>query len=65
MLIDRFGPWIIMVGLGPIAVYTAVHSEWVWVAVFTISIAVSWFAWAVPRFAYRRMDRTAELNGWS
>ena len=64
-LIDRFGPWIIMACLGPIAVYTAVHSEWVWVAVFTISIAVSWFAWAVPRFVYRRMDRTAELNGWS
>ena len=65
MLIDRFGPWIITVCLGPVAVYTAAHSEWMWLAVFTICVAVSWFAWAVPRLVKRRMKRTAELNGWS
>jgi hypothetical protein len=65
MFIDRFTPWITTVCLGAVAVYAAVNSEGTWVAVFTICIAVSWFAWAIPRLAKRQMKRTAELNGWS
>jgi len=65
MFIDRFAPWIVTVCLGGVAAYSAVNSEWTWVAVFTICIAVSWFAWVIPRRAQRRMKRTAELNGWS
>jgi hypothetical protein len=47
LLIDRFTPWIVTACFAPIVAYTALHSEWTWVAVFTMSIAVSWFAWAV------------------
>src|SRR5436190_2238609 len=62
---EPFAPWITTVGFGAVAAYTAVHSEWTWVALFTGFIAVSWVAWRIPRLVYRRMDRTAELNGWS
>jgi len=45
--IDRFTPWVVTVCLGAVAMYSAVNSEWTWVAVFTICIGVSWFAWAI------------------